>query len=192
MLSVLQHHLCMVICAIYHFLLYFVCVERFINCTLPRFFHLYCNVFRVGCTFHCMSISSKKKLLHAYFETQIIVRVFWVDPWWHFAHIIHARIQDFFSGRGGGGPGSTARKQSGQRFFGVVDFCQFILQFTEGVQWFYYRENYAFQMIPTRGSNIFRMGGGVGSNFFQGVQMLISIETHITFDPIPPLDPHMS
>ena len=35
-----------------------------------------------------------------------------------------------------------------------------------------------------RGSNIFQMGGG-GSNFFQGggggVQMLISIETHITF-----------
>ena len=47
-----------------------------------------------------------------------------------------------------------------------------------------------------RGSNIFRRGG----NFFPGggVQMLISIETHITYNfpggfrpPIPPLDPHM-
>ena len=43
--------------------------------------------------------------------------------------------------------------------------------------------------------------GGVVSNFFQGVQMLISIETHIRTcyfpggggvrTPYPPLDPHM-
>ena len=44
--------------------------------------------------------------------------------------------------RGGGweGPGPTPRKQSGQVFFSL----QLILQFTEGVQWFYYRENYTF------------------------------------------------
>ena len=47
-----------------------------------------------------------------------------------------------------------------------------------------------------------REGSGFsrGGNFFQGVQMLISIETHITCDfpgggvrtPIFPLDPHMA
>ena len=30
---------------------------------------------------------------------------------------VHARIQEFLSGRGGGGRGPTARNQSGQRFF---------------------------------------------------------------------------
>ena len=70
---------------------------------------------------------------------------------------------------------------------------QLILQFTEGVQWFYCRENYTFPRIQ-RGSNIFSVcvcgGGG-------GVQMLISIETHITCDffqggvwtPTPPPPP---
>ena len=55
-----------------------------------------------------------------------------------------------------------------------------------------------------RGSNGFipHFPGGGGSNFFQGggVQVLISIETHITITcdfpggsgpPIPPMDPHM-
>ena len=71
---------------------------------------------------------------------------------------------------------------------------QLILQFTEGVQGFYYRENYTFPRIQ-RGSNILRVGG---QTFSRGVQMLISIEIHITCDfpggsgpPIPPLDPHM-
>ena len=50
---------------------------------------------------------------------------------------------------------------------------QLIFQFTEGVQWFYYRENYTFERIQ-RGSNIFQGG--------RGVRMLISIETHITCD----------
>ena len=60
----------------------------------------------------------------------------------------------------------------------------------------YFKENYnfpRFQRGPTfaRGSPLFFFGGG-------GVQMLISIEIHITCDfpggsrpPIPPLDPHM-
>ena len=75
---------------------------------------------------------------------------------------VHARNQEFYSGGGGGGgPGPTAGKQSGQCFF----FCSFlyspelILQLTEGVQWFYYRENYTFQRIQ-RGSRIFK-GEGV-------------------------------
>ena len=54
----------------------------------------------------------------------------------------------------GKGAGPTARKQPGQRFY----FCsQLILQFTEGVQWFYYRENFTFPRIQ-RGSNIFQGG----------------------------------
>ena len=70
---------------------------------------------------------------------------------------------------------------------------QLILQFTEGVQWFYYRENYIFLRIQ-RGSNIFKgflffKGGGPNAN---------SIENHITCDfpggsgpTILPLDSHM-
>ena len=79
-------------------------------------------------------------------------------------------LRNFFVRGGGGGGG--------------VQAPQLILQFTEGVQWFYY--------TFSRGSNFFQGGGGV--------QMLISIETHITITcdfpggsgpPIPPLDPHM-
>ena len=60
----------------------------------------------------------------------------------------------------GGGPGPTAGKQSGQRFLGGFFYSpELILQLTEGVQWFYYRENYTFQRIQ-RGSRIFQ-GEGV-------------------------------
>ena len=60
-------------------------------------------------------------------------------------------------GGGGGGRGPTARKQSGQCFFSH----QLILQFTEWIQWFYYRGEEGVQLLP---------GGGV------------SKETHITCD----------
>ena len=69
---------------------------------------------------------------------------------------VHARIQEFFSGRGGG-RGPTARKQSRQCFFSH----QLILQFTEWIQWFYYRGEEGVQLLP---------GGGV------------SKETHKTCD----------
>ena len=75
-LSVVKHYMCMVIRTIYLFLVYFVCVDHFIHCTPHCFFHLNYNVFRARLTFHCMSISSKIKLLYAYFETKIIERVF--------------------------------------------------------------------------------------------------------------------
>ena len=76
---------------------------------------------------------------------------------------------------GGGGGSLTARKQPRQRFFVLFSFSpQLILQFTEGVQWFYYRENYTFQRIE--GVQLF-WGGGVSR-----VQVLFSIETHITCD----------
>ena len=56
---------------------------------------------------------------------------------------VHARIQEFLSGGGGG-----SRKQSGQCFFSH----QLILQFTEWIQWFYYRGEEGVQLLP---------GGGV-------------------------------
>ena len=65
---------------------------------------------------------------------------------------VHARIQEFLSGGGGGGGGGgrgpTARKQSGRH--------QLILQFTEWVQWFYYRGEEGVQLLPG--------GGGVQRN----------------------------
>ena len=87
-----------------------------------------------------------------------------------------SRIQEFLSG------GIQARNSLNNGFFLCVCFSpQLILQCTEGVQWFYYRENYSFPRIQ-RGSNIFQgrsnfLTGGGG-----GVQMLISIVTHITCD----------
>ena len=73
----------------------------------------------------------------------------------------HARIQDFLSsggGRGGGGSMSDVQKTVWTIFFFSH---QLILQFTEWIQWFYYR-------------------GEEGSNFFQGAG--VSKETHITCD----------
>ena len=72
---------------------------------------------------------------------------------------VHAQNQEFYSG---GGPGPTAGKQSGQRrfFFALFFYSpELILQLAEGVQWFYYRENYIFLRIQ-RGSRIFQ-GEGV-------------------------------
>ena len=75
---------------------------------------------------------------------------------------------------------------------------QLILQFTEGVLWFYYRENFTFPRIQ-RGPNIFQ-GWGC-QTFSSGDQMLISLEKHITCDfpggggggpPISTLDLHIA
>ena len=69
---------------------------------------------------------------------------------------VHARIQEFSSGEGGGGGGGgrgpTARKQSGQCFFSH----QLFLQFTEWIQWFYYRGEEGVQLLPG--------GGGIQRN----------------------------
>ena len=71
---------------------------------------------------------------------------------------VHARIQEFLSGEGGGGGGvrgPTARKQSGQ--YSMFFFShQLILQFTEWIQWFYYRGEEGVQLLPG--------GGGVQRN----------------------------
>ena len=76
--------------------------------------------------------------------------------------VLHAQIQDFFQGGGG----STARKQSGQRYFST----QLILQVKEGVQWFYnreLRENYTFEgsrggLTFSKRGPTFSGGGGGG------------------------------
>ena len=86
--------------------------------------------------------------------------------------------RNFVRGGGGGGSRSDSRNTALTTFFFFfLHSPQFILQFTDGVQWFYYRENYTFPRIQRR-SNIFQ---GV-QLFLGGVQMLISIETHITCD----------
>ena len=112
----------------------------------------------------------------------------------------------------GGGVQARRREHSLENVFVCLFFVfflshQFILQFTEGVQWFYFRENYIarkeatvrkrYNKVPhltqdttweskiytfprnQRGSNIFK---GYGVQLFtgrgEGVQMLISIEFH--------------
>ena len=65
-------------------------------------------------------------------------------------------------------------------FFFVLFFSlQLILQFHSGLSMVYFKENYTFPRFQR------------GSNFFQGgVKMLISIETHRTYDsPGGGLDP---
>ena len=75
---------------------------------------------------------------------------------------------------GGGGGGSlTARKQPGQRFFFVFFSPQLVLQFTEGSNGFITEKTILFK--GSRGPTFLRGGGS-------RVQVLISIETHITCD----------
>ena len=91
---------------------------------------------------------------------------------------VHARIQEFSSGEGGGGGGSRpdGQKAVWTMFFLVINLF------------------YSLQS----GSNGFITEGRRGSNFFQGVG--VSKETHITCHfpggggsgpPNPPLDPHV-
>ena len=73
------------------------------------------------------------------------------------------RIRNFIRGGGGGGGGSDGRKTVWTTFFfffALFIYCpELILQLAEGVQWFYYRENYTFLRIQ-RWSRIFQ-GEGV-------------------------------
>ena len=63
-----------------------------------------------------------------------------------------------------------ARKQPGRLFL----FFAFLVLFTEGVQWFYYRENYNLPrkdstfsrgVHPLQGVQLFPGGGGSNANF---------------------------
>ena len=69
-------------------------------------------------------------------------------------------IRNFIHGGGGGGGGgsrSDGRKTAWTTFFFFFFYSpELILQLTEGVQWFYYRENYTFQRIQN-----FPGGGGL-------------------------------
>ena len=54
-----------------------------------------------------------------------------------------------------------------QEFLSVLSNPQLILQFTEGVQWFYSWENYTYTLPRIQRGSIISRGGGV-SNLFQG------------------------
>ena len=66
--------------------------------------------------------------------------------------------------QGGGGPGPTARKQSGQRFSLFLNLFYSLQKGSGG----YITEN-----------TLLFQGSRGGPTFSRGVQMLISIETHI-------------
>ena len=66
-----------------------------------------------------------------------------------------------------------------QEFLSVLFNPQLILQFTEGVQWFYCWENILILYQGSRGGHYFPGGCPTFSRGGGGVQMLISIETHI-------------
>ena len=95
------------------------------------------------------------------------------------------------------GPGSTARKQSGQRFLVLSLFYSLSPRGSNG---FITKKTVLFQ--GSIGGPTFSRGGDPTFSRVGGVQMLISIETQITCDfvgggseplppPPPPLDPHM-
>ena len=65
---------------------------------------------------------------------------------------IHARIQEFLSGRGGGVEVRRPENSPDDVFFSH----QLILQFTEWIQWFYYRGEEGVILLPG--------GGGVQRN----------------------------
>ena len=102
------------------------------------------------------------------------------------------------------GFGSRRQHARIQGFLSVLFSPQLILQFTEGVQWFYCWENYTYTLPRIqRGSIIFQ--GGWVSNFFQGgggggpnANFFRNPCTYLLFSRgggvrtlYPPLDPHM-
>ena len=74
---------------------------------------------------------------------------------------VHAQNQEFYSGGGGVQVRRPENSLDNVVFFFALFFYspELILQLAEGVQWFYYRENYIFLRIQ-RGSRIFQ-GEGV-------------------------------
>ena len=65
---------------------------------------------------------------------------------------VHARIQDFCQARGGG----VEARRPENSLDNVFLSHQLILQFTEWIQWFYYRGEEGVQLLPG--------GGGVQRN----------------------------
>ena len=105
----------------------------------------------------------------------------------------------FISCRGVGGGGGAGRRQHAriQGFLSVLFSPQFILQITEGVQWFYCWENYTYPLpriqrgsIIFQGvSNLFQGGGGPNANFFRNpctcTYLLFSRGGGLSGPPIP-------
>ena len=87
----------------------------------------------------------------------------------------HAATTFYQLQRGFGGWRQHAQIQG---FLSVLFSPQLILQFTEGVKWFYCWENYTYTLPRIqRGSIIFQ--GGCQTFPGRGVQMLISLETNV-------------
>ena len=63
---------------------------------------------------------------------------------------VHARIQ-FLSGGGRGGGGGGSRPDSQKTVWTMFFSHQLILQFTERIQWFYYRGEEGVQLLPGGG-----------------------------------------
>ena len=60
---------------------------------------------------------------------------------------VHARIEEFLSGVGGG----VEARRSDNSLDNVFFSHQLILQFTEWIQWFYYRGEEGVQLLPGGG-----------------------------------------
>ena len=78
-----------------------------------------------------------------------------------------------------GVPGSTAKKKQKKQPVQRFSSPRLILQFTEVVQWFYFRENYTFQRIQ-KGANIFQWGptfsrGGGGDDIPPQIKILNTV-----------------
>ena len=100
---------------------------------------------------------------------------------------IHARIQEFFSGGGGSRPDGQETVWTTFFFFFLV--LSLFRSLQRGSNGFFTEKTILYQ--GSRGGPTFSRGVQL---FSRGVQMLISIETHITYDipeegsghPIPP------
>ena len=96
----------------------------------------------------------------------------------------HAATTFYQLQRGFGGRRQHARIQG---FLSVLFSPQLILQFTEGVQWFYCWENYTYTLPRIQRGSIIFQGGGVNANFFWNpcTYLLFSRRGECP-DPLPP------
>ena len=85
--------------------------------------------------------------------------------------------QHFISCRGVSGAGGNMR--GSRNFLSVLFSPQLILHFTEGSKGFFCWENYTCTLPRIQRGPLLSKGGGGVKLFPGGVQMLISIETHI-------------
>ena len=91
-------------------------------------------------------------------------------------HIQHAGSTEIFA-RGGVGPGSDCQKTTLKTLFVVVFLALNLFTVLKRVSNGHFKDNYNIPRFERGGQHF----PGGGSNFYQGVQMLVSIEIHITF-----------